>query len=423
MSKKYIIDEKDYEKLLRCVHCGYCLTNCPTYKLTDIETASTRGRLALMRNFADSKIPLSANFIKQINMCLQCRACETNCPAGVEFGKLMETYRTIIFTTTKQSFILKFILKHVFPFPKRMSFTAKLLKYYQRTGLHFLLQKIKILGFFSKTLEIMNAMLPKMPSKFFNIQEITPSKKEKKGQVAFFSGCINPLFFPKINYDTVSLLLKSGYDVIVPPSQVCCGALHIHTGDQSTAKELAKKNIDIFLNLTDTSAIIVNAAGCGSTMKGYKELLKEDKEYSQKAKIFSDKVKDITEFLANIESNLQFKDLNTTVTFQDPCHLYHAQKIKEEPRILLRKIPGLKLIEMKNHELCCGSAGIYNITNTSLSMLLLEEKMQQIRLTKANLVLTANPGCLIQLKFGIKYLRLPIEVKHIVEILNEAMIE
>jgi len=414
-------DPAQFEGLYRCVHCGLCLEACPTYRELGVETDSPRGRLYLMRAMVEGRLDLTEGVATHMHRCLVCRACETACPSGVPFGHLMELTRDHIRREMPQpaasSLLRKLILHHVFPHPARLKALGLLGKVYQRSGVQ---RAVRASGLLPAKLAEAEQLMPAVSEEAFQ----APAdgwfrSKQAKYRVGLLSGCIMSVAFADVDRATVRVLTRNGCDVFVAPAQTCCGALHAHDGDRDTARELARRNVAAFEG-AQLDAIIMNAAGCGALMKSYAELLHDDPKYAQRAAAFATRVKDVTEFLAGIDFDRGFGPLKRTVTFQDPCHLAHGQRIREAPRILLRAIPGLRLVEMRDSDRCCGSAGIYNITEPELSRRFMAEKAQSTAETGASVVVSANPGCIIQLQAGLRQRGSQMAVKHIVEILDEA---
>jgi glycolate oxidase iron-sulfur subunit len=407
----------DLPELYQCVHCGLCLNQCPTYRVTRLEPESPRGRIHLVKAAADGRIELNERFKEHLYLCLLCRACETACPSGVQYGRIAETAREHIGppgSPTAQA-ILNFVFTGLLPYPNRLKLAFALLRLYQRCGLQRLLRPL-----LPQKLRDMDSMLPAIPKKFFQPQaNILPAIGSRRAKVAMLNGCVMPLMFGDVNAATVRVLRRNGCDVVFPPSQICCGALNTHNGEIVAARQMARKNIDAFL-AAGVDAIIVNAAGCGAAMKEYGYLLRDDGEYADKAKRFSALVKDAGEFLADLGLVGAMAPLNLTVSYQDPCHLAHGQKIRRQPRDLLQSIPGLKLIEMDGSERCCGSAGIYNITHPAMSQQLLQEKMQAIGATNAGAIVAPNPGCMLQLRYGARRYGPDLPVYHLMDLLDRA---
>jgi len=399
---------KEYDKLLACVHCGLCLPFCPTYRIFGREADSPRGRLYLIRSYAEGKIDMDEEFEEHINLCLLCRACETACPSNVKFGLIMEEARNLL-RRKKGSRVSEWLIyEKIWPNPNNLRLTFKLIRFLQKMDIMSKILPNKI----SRLYQI----FPKVPDKFFDYDgKVFEPFTEKRYRVALLSGCVMSTLLSPINEATLRVLRANGCEVIIPKNQVCCGALNAHAGYLDLAKDMAKKNIEAFLNYENLDAIIVNSAGCGAIMKEYKEILNDDR-----AKEFSSKVKDLSEFLAQIPLNTQFGNLNLRVTIQDPCHLIHAQRISKEPRKLLSLIPGLEIEEMPFSDRCCGSAGNYFVNHYDTSMKILDEKIEYIKRTRAKAIIASNPPCYIQLKYGVKRANLNMEVLHIAEILDRA---
>ena len=414
----------DYSK---CVRCGLCLNACPTYRELGLEMDSPRGRIYQMIQVERGRLPLSESFVRHIDLCLDCRACETACPSGVEYGKLVESARSQIEKYYKRSPIESFLRRAFFldilPHRRRLEIVGKLLRFYQRSGIERLLLASRVLKLFPGRLERVARLAPRMEKPFFTerLGTVVPAEGVRRYRVAFFAGCIANLSFARLNDATVRVLARNGCDVVIPPDQGCCGALHVHAGIRDVARDLAKRNIQTFL-ADGYDAVITNAAGCGSVLKEYPLLFEEeDRQFHEPAKQFVARMRDATDFLAGIDFNRDFATIRKRATYQDPCHLGHAQRIRLAPRKLLAAVPGLELVELKESEVCCGSAGIYNVVHNEMAELLLEKKMRRIDETRAELILTANPGCLLQLRAGVA--RGPAgnrRVLHVIELLDEA---
>ncbi len=427
-------DKPDYADYSRCIHCGLCLNACPTYRLWHNEADSPRGRIRQMALVDQGRLALGDSFVTHIDRCLDCRACETACPSGVEYGKLVELARAQIarnFQRPRLSRAIRnFVYRRLLPDPRRIARFARLIRFTQRSGLESFARVTGILRLFG--LQQRAALLPRIDSEFFfsRLGQTFPAKGQRRARVAFFAGCIAQVTFTKLNDATIRVLQANGCEVVVPADQFCCGALAAHAGVRDVARELARKNLDAFL-AEPFDAIITNAAGCGSTLKEYTHLFLEDGHArenpsrdvldAKNAAEFSSKVRDITEFLASLGLSAPLRKTRMRVTFQDSCHLAHGQKIREAPRALLRAIPGLELVEMPLADHCCGSAGVYNVTETDTSMQLLKEKMQCAQSSRASAIVTANPGCILQLRAGVKIFKTRQEVFHVVELLDRAI--
>ena len=370
-------------ELDQCVHCGLCLTQCPTYRVTRLETESPRGRIHLVRAAGEGRISTGERFAAHLNLCLMCRACETACPSGVKYGRIAEAAREVI---GPPGSALSRAVARVLP----------------------------------RRLREMEALLPPVPARFFTPEaEVLPSIGTRRARVGLLNGCIMPLLFGDINAATVRVLRRNGCEVVIPKGQGCCGALNVHNGETTAAKAMAKRNIDAFL-AAGVDAVIVNAAGCGATMKEYDHLLRNDSGYAEKAARFSALCRDASEFLADLGLTGPLGPVDMTVTYQDPCHLAHGQKVRAQPRQLLAAIPGLTLIEMEASDRCCGSAGIYNVTHPEMSRTLLDEKMTSIGRTGAEAVVAPNPGCMLQLRYGAQRAKAGTAVYHLMDLLDQA---
>ena len=413
--------QKDLDK---CVHCGLCLNSCPTYRELGVEMDSPRGRIYQMVQVAEGKAGISEDYIEHMDLCLACRGCESACPSGVNYGRLIEAARAHIEDNVKRPWHIEALRDFVFGtlLPSRflLSLAGRGLHFFQASGLQNLVRSSGILKRFGN-LEKIEMLSPPAESPFFfsSIGKVFPAEGEKRYKVAFMAGCIANVSFARLNEATVRVLQKNGCEVHIPKEQNCCGALHVHAGRKDDARELAKNNIDATVD-GGFDAIITNAAGCGSTLKEYDELLEHDDAYRDKSLAFKAKMKDVNEFLASIDLRVPTKPLNMTVTYQDSCHLCHGQKIRVQPRKLLAAVPGVTLKEMALSDMCCGSAGIYNVVHNDIAMSLLSKKMQSVNATGAECIVTANPGCMIQLQAGAKIHGTGQPVLHVVEVLDRA---
>ncbi len=408
---------------LDCIHCGLCLAVCPTYLQLGSEVDSPRGRILLIEALAEGRIePSSPVFERHMHMCLECRACETACPSGVRFSVMMDGARGAIRAAANDSPAARLGRKIVFDFlfPRRRLLHAgfRLLRLYQRSGMQRLVRLSGILKLMPGRLRAMEALLPEVPpAAGYRVRaSAAPAERAK---VAFFEGCIMPELFGPVHEATLRVLAHNRVSVSSPGAQTCCGALHVHSGEVGRARALARRNIEAFEG-DGADAIVVNAAGCGAMLKEYGRLLEDDPRYAQRAAAFSEKVKDICEFLDGIGVDGGLGALPARVTYDDPCHLRHAQRIKAAPRKLLQSIPGLELVELKDADRCCGSAGIYNITHPEMAGRILEEKIANVQRTGAEAVATGNPGCLLQIRRGLRDRGLAIEVVHPVELLDRS---
>jgi glycolate oxidase iron-sulfur subunit len=413
-----------YEDYARCIHCGLCLNSCPTYRLWNLEADSPRGRIHQMIHVELDQQPITDSFVDHIDKCLDCRACETACPSGVEYGKLVEHARARIERDYPRSWLARvtrnFVFRHLLPYPHRIIDAARVLRFYQRSGLQAIARGIgvlKLLGLAER-----ERLLPRIDDDFFfrRLGWAFPAAGPRRARVAFFAGCVANVTFSQLNEATIRVLTANGCEVVIPDGQLCCGALAAHAGVRDAARELARKNLSVFLR-KDFDAIITNAAGCGSTLKEYHQLFSQSEEEHSQAREFAAKTRDVTEFLAALGLIAKLKPLPIRVTYQDSCHLLHGQKIREAPRALLRAIPNLDFVELPYSEICCGSAGVYNVTQTETSLELLAGKMRHAQSTRAQTVVTANPGCLLQLRAGAAIHRTNQEVLHVIELLDRSM--
>ncbi|SIQ16193.1 glycolate oxidase iron-sulfur subunit [Bacillus cereus] len=419
------------DELLNCMRCGFCLPTCPTYIQSGFkESHSPRGRIALMKAVVDGLIEPDEDVENTLNVCLGCRACEPVCPSGVNYGHLLEETRDIINQNKKFSVpvraVRKVVFEGLFPHQNRMRTLTGLIGFYQRSGLQTLTHKTGIMKLFPETLATMDLVLPKVPKMkaMKDRPAFLPAESTKKKQVAFFTGCLMDTMFLETNNATMKLLQLAGCDIVIPKTQSCCGALHGHAGEKSGAKELAKRNIKAFEDL-NIDYIITNAGGCGAYLVDYDYLLKDDPKWAERAKQFVSKIKDITAILVELDFH-KHNDLrlpSQIITYQDSCHLRNVMRTSSEPRMLLEAIQGATYREMKDADRCCGSAGIYNIVHSELSMEFLDYKMDRVHETEAATIVTANPGCLLQMKLGIEREGLSHKMRgiHIVDLLLEAI--
>lgn len=419
-------DSPDADKYSVCVHCGFCLEVCPTYQELENENESPRGRVYLIKQAAEGVLPLDSSVIDPVFNCLDCRACETVCPSGVQVGALIEEARGQVYysgghsTGAKKAVEILF-LRMIFPHPKRLRTMGKLLRLYQKLGARKLVHKTGVLSVLPRHLRDMEAVLPNIPVQAALVSLPTRISAEgpvKKGTAALFTGCVMDVLFSDINRATARVSTRNGLEVVVPKEQICCGALQVHAGYRDQAREMARHNIDVFLG-SGVDYVIINAAGCGAALKEYPELFRDDPVYREKAEHFSKKVRDISELLVEVGFEAPKGEVERTITYHDACHLCHAQKVRSQPRQILRSIPGLNLIEMQDSERCCGSAGIYNITHPEMAGNLLEAKMDNVP-EQAESIVMGNPGCMLQIKVGVERRKENLEVLHTVELLDLA---
>jgi glycolate oxidase iron-sulfur subunit len=413
----------DKALLKECVHCGLCLDFCPTYHVLGHEADSPRGRIYQIRQVYEGKVsPDDPDYREHIYACLDCRACQTACPSGVQYGAIIEAARAASEpVNASEKTIGRAILGTVFTRRPLLDAAGLGLRLYQRSGLQRVVRLTGAMRLFPTRLREMEAMLGPAQGGVRRkpALQVTPAVGPVRYRVGFIEGCIMPQLFGETNAATVRVLAANGCVVYSPPKQGCCGALQMHTGDRETARDLARRNVDAFGSL-QLDAIIINAAGCGSTLKEYGHLLGDDPAYADRARAFATSVKDVSEFLAAIDMVPPTQPVPIQVTYQDACHLVHGQGIRQQPRKLLGMIPGLELIEMKESDVCCGSAGIYNLTHPDISNQVLEQKMDHVVATGAKTVVASNPGCTMQMVYGARRRGVDLQFAHVVDLLDRA---
>ena len=410
----------DYVKLINCMRCGMCLPACPTYKETFLETASPRGRVALIRKLQEGQLDQSEQLLEYLSLCLDCQACASACPCGVNAGELVAEFTCERKDGQGLGFMEDLILRKLVPHPDRLETSMVPMRMYQRTGLQKLVRTLGVLKMFPKQLERMEGLLPELPARPLRqeIQEITPAIGTERGTVGFFLGCVMSLIFSDASRATIKLLSSLGYKVITPRNQVCCGAPNMLGGDMAGLKEAAHTNVDIFAGY-GVDFIVTDCGGCGAELKKYSHHLDGDGA----ATTFSAKVRDISQVLALHADELraQLKPLDLKVTYHDPCHIAHCQGIRREPRELLKLVPGLQFVELNEADACCGSAGTYNIERPDMSDRILKRKLDNIRASGAQVLVTGNPGCLLQLKKGLADHLPEVRIRHLTEILAQSL--
>ena len=415
----------DVEGVNQCVHCGLCLAYCPTFSILGTEMDSPRGRIFLIKSMAEGRIGLTDSAAAHLDLCLGCRACETVCPSGVPYGQLIEAARADI-ERQRPGGPLRRLFRWVnfsvlLPHPRLLSLAAAGLRFYQVSGLQRLVRASGVLRLLPGPLASWEPLLPSIPAAADRapLPEVTPADGVKRATVGLLTGCVQQVAFGPQNRATARVLARNGVEVIAPHTQSCCGALHAHGGEHDTALELARKTIIAFES-AGVEQVVVNTSGCGAHMKAYGTLLADDPKWAERARRFAARVSDISEFLAREPLRGPLRPLARTVTYHDPCHVAHGQKIRKEPRALLHQIPGLTVKELHEADWCCGSAGTYNLTQPEMAGQLQRRKIENIRATGAEAVITANPGCIIQIQQGLAGGARPIRVLHIVELLDEA---
>src|SRR6516225_3923408 len=406
----------------KCVHCGFCLPVCPTYLLWGQEMDSPRGRIYLMKMAADGKAQMNAEWVSHFDSCLGCMACMPACPSGVEYGKLIEATRAQIERGYARPARVRWqrkMLFETFTKPGRLKLLRWPLRVYQKSGLQALLRGSGLLTLLPKSLGAAESLLPEVqPAE--TIPETTPSSGEKRKRVGLLLGCVQRTFFSHVNAATVRVLTAEGCEVVAPSEQPCCGALFLHAGEENQAQELARKTIDAF-ERADVEVIVTNAAGCGSTVKEYGHLLRDDPAYAEKARRFAAKCRDVSEVLAELPPRSKRQPLAVRVAFHDSCHLQHAQGVRAHPRSLLAQIPSLELLEIPEAPICCGSAGIYNLVQPDAARGLGDRKARLIASLKPEVVVTGNPGCILQLQSSLARGNLKLPVLHTVQLLDASI--
>jgi glycolate oxidase iron-sulfur subunit len=404
-----------------CVHCGFCLPTCPTYVLWGEEMDSPRGRIYLM-NKGLTEEPMDDTMVRHWDLCLGCMACVTACPSGVQYDKLIEATRGQIerrYERRADDKAFREMIFQLFPYRSRLRLAAGPLRLYQRFGIGERLRKAGVMDRLPARMRAMEALMPKLGREEV-IPELTGPVGERRKRVGVLLGCVQQVFFSQVNAATVRVLAAEGCEVVAPKSQGCCGALSTHAGREEESLDFARKTIDTF-ERENLDAVIVNAAGCGSTMKEYGYLLRDDPEYAERAEAFSEQVKDVSEFLAELGTAAERHPLPVSVAYHDACHLGHAQGIRRQPREVLKGIPGVEIREIKEAEICCGSAGIYNMVEPEPAAELGERKAKNVLSTGARMLVTSNPGCILQISASLKKMGRDIPTAHPMEVLDASL--
>ena len=426
ISSLHLLQTPTYKIQLRqCIHCGMCLQACPTYNLFGTEMDSPRGRIALIKAASDgrlSPVEFQHQFTQHILLCLACRSCETACPSGVKYGKLIEEARFVVEHNRNTGLVEKFLrwmgVQQLMPRLGLLKTLAGILWLYEGSGLQSLIRRFKLLP---PALSKFENILPPISLNFLPRHPDINQTNQQPNQVLFFSGCIQEAFLARVNQATVRVLNRNGYQVVTPSQQTCCGAAHLHLGDLEGAKQLARHNIDVFRSFTangDYKIILCNAGGCGLSLKEYPGLLADDPVYYPMAVEFAKRVQDVSEFLFTHLTVLPQGMLKQRVVYTDSCHLRHGQKIIKQPRQLLKKIPGLELIELSFPDRCCGSAGVYNLSQAETASAILDAKIKDIAAKNPDLIVTTNTGCHMQLLAGVRKAGLSSRVMHIMEVID-----
>lgn len=412
-----------------CVHCGFCLSTCPSYRVIGKETDSPRGRIYLMDEINEGRATVSTATVQHFDSCLGCLACVTTCPSGVQYDQLIAAMRPQIernYPRSPAEKLLRNLIFSIFPYPKRLRLLLRPLLLYQKVGLQVWFRKQPLLNkLLPKNIAAMESILPSLSPEGFrdDLPEVMPAQGKKRYRVGMLLGCVQRVFLPNVNEATVRVLVANGCEVVIPKSQGCCAALSHHQGQEEQAKQLAREMIDRFEG-TGVEYIVINASGCGHTMKEYGRLLADDPVYGDRAKAFAEKIRDVQEFLDQVGltatlSPLQEKPL--TVAYQDACHMIHGQKIQSQPRRLLRQIPGLMIKESIDAALCCGSAGVYNIFQPEVADELGKQKVENLTNTGAQVIASANVGCTLQLNKHLQLQQKQVPIFHPMQLLDYAI--
>jgi glycolate oxidase iron-sulfur subunit len=404
-----------------CVHCGFCLPACPTYELWGEEMDSPRGRIHLMETGLDGE-PLSESMVGHIDNCLGCMACVTACPSGVQYGTLITETRAQIernHERTRWDKLLRGTIFALFPYPRRLRALRGPLALYQRLRISNLLQRSGLLDKLPPHLRTMESLAPRI-KRAPKIGHRLPARGKRRATVGLVTGCVQSAFFPDVNAATARILSAEGCDVVIPRSQGCCGALSEHSGREPEAIAFARKLLDAFAK-SDVDYVVINSAGCGSTLKEYPRLLQDDPAYAELAQRFSDRVRDISEILTELGPVAERHPLPVEIAYHDACHLSHGQGIRSQPRDLLRGIPELQLREINRGELCCGSAGVYNLLNPEAAQELGDRKAENVVNTGASLLVTANPGCSMQIRTALQRRGAQMSMAHTVQVLDASI--
>lgn len=410
------------EIIEKCVHCGFCLPVCPTYVLWNEEMDSPRGRIYLMKLASEGAVAMNKQWVGHLDACLGCMACTTACPSGVDYGKLIEATRAQIERRYERSAGEKMnrrLAFSTFTRPDRLRWLLWPLRIYQGSGLQALARASGILRLLPKRLRAMETLMPRLNARE-PIAEMTPAQGAKRRRVGLLLGCVQREFFPQVNAATVRVLSAEGCEVVAPGAQSCCGALYLHAGEEEAAAELARRTIDTF-EKAEVDTIVTNAAGCGSSLKEYGHLLRDDPQYAERARTFSARCKDVSELLAELEPRAARNPLRLRVAIHDPCHLQHAQGVRQQPRTLLSRIPGLELAEIPESAICCGSAGIYNLAQPEAAGELGERKARLITPLGVEMVATGNPGCQLQIQASLERTGQKTPVVHTIQLLDASI--
>ena len=413
--------------LADCVHCGFCLPPCPTYALWGRETDSPRGRIHLMKVGTEGKTEITAEFTRHFDTCLGCMACVTACPSGVQYDKLVEATRAQVERKFKRPLLDRLFRQFIFslfPYPTRLRVIALPLWVYQRLGVQWLVRSMGLLSLLPLRLRAMEAVMPRVALNgvFSSMPKVLPASGERRKRVALLLGCVQRVFFDDVNRATANVLVAEGCEVVIPQTQGCCGALMLHAGSEDDAVGMARRFVDAFEPcLAEIDAVVINAAGCGSTLKDYGYLLRDDPEYAARAAALSAKCRDISEVLADLEPRAPRHPIPLRVAYHDACHLQHAQAVSSEPRQVLSIIPELEVCEVPENGLCCGSAGIYNLVEPETADELGSRKAENVLAVKPDAVVSSNPGCLLQIRSALDRQGRPLRTMHLVQLVDASI--
>ena len=413
------------ELIADCVHCGFCLPTCPTYALWGEEMDSPRGRVYLMKLGLEGAAEMNETYVGHFDKCLGCMACLTSCPSGVQYEKLIEATRAQVERNYPRRLgdrLFRRMLFALFPYPRRLRAAALPLWLYRRSGIQRLLRRSGLLDRLPARLRAMEALAPPVTRDAFRgrMAEVIPAQGERRGRVGLLAGCVQSVFFRHVNDATARVLAAEGFEVVVPAGQGCCGALMVHAGREDEALALARRTVDVF-EAAGVDTVVVNAAGCGSSMKEYGHLLRDDPAYAGRAKAFAAKCRDISEVLAGAEPRAKRHPVAARVAYHDACHLQHAQRVKLQPREVLATVPGLQVLEIAEAALCCGSAGIYNLVEPGAAQELGDRKAANVLATRADAVVSSNPGCALQISAHLARAGRALPVMHMVEIVDASI--
>ncbi|ERN42013.1 Fe-S oxidoreductase [Rubidibacter lacunae KORDI 51-2] len=412
-----------------CVHCGFCLATCPSYRVIGKETDSPRGRIDLMKAIGDGRAPLATGTVQHFDSCLGCLACVSTCPSGVQYDKLIASTRPQIQRNYPRSLgdrLFRTLIFQLFPYPQRLRVLLAPMWLYQMSGLQAVVRQSSLLGYFSPRLAAMEALLPKINAASFrdDLPDVIPARGKRRYRVGMLLGCVQRLFFSSVNAATARVLSANGCEVVIPKDQGCCGALPAHQGQEEQARAIARRTIDGFAG-ADVEAIVINAAGCGHTLKEYGHLIAGDPEYCDRAGEFADKVRDVQEFLMEVGLTASMSPLTAsgelTLVYQDACHLLHGQRISLQPRQLLRQIPGVRLREPVDAALCCGSAGVYNMLQPQVADELGRQKANNLAATGADAIASPNPGCALHIRKHLQGQDCALPLLHPMELLDRSI--